>query len=129
MTQTYLGTCHCGRVRFELEAKIERLLDCNCSICRRRGALWIGAHENALHIVSGETDLQLYQFHTHTAKHYFCSHCGIHPFARPRINPAYWVVNARCIDNLDLASYSIDVFDGLHWEDAAKAFLAQRKAQ
>ncbi len=43
--QTYQGACHCGRVTFELQARLETVIDCNCSLCRRRGALWHGASQ------------------------------------------------------------------------------------
>src|SRR5262245_58275683 len=85
-TQTYRGACHCGRVTFEVLDKLDYVVDCNCSSCRRKGALWHPAAEADLRILSGEADLVLYQFNTRTAKHYFCKHCGIHPFIRPRLD-------------------------------------------
>lgn len=122
------GSCHCGRVAFELDATVTSVVDCNCSICRRRAALWIGASEAQLRIVAGEADLVLYQFGTNTAKHFFCRHCGIHPFARPRIAPSHWAVNARCIESLDLRALPIVPFDGEHWDEAAAAFLARLRS-
>jgi hypothetical protein len=74
--KTYQGSCHCGRVTFELHAELASVVDCNCSLCRRRGALWHGASESSLRIVTGEQDLALYQFNTKTAQHYFRAHCG-----------------------------------------------------
>jgi hypothetical protein len=127
MPPLHRGSCHCGRVAFELHAAIDHVVDCNCSICRRRGALWVGASDAQLRIVSGEDALTLYRFGTGTAKHYFCRHCGIHPFVRPRIAPTMWAVNARCIDGLDLAALPVQPFDGVHWEEAAQMFYAQRK--
>ncbi len=127
MHRTYQGSCHCGRVAFELQAKLEYVIDCNCSVCRRRGALWHGTSKANFRIVKGEDELALYQFNTMTAKHYFCRHCGIHPFARPRIDPGMWVVNVRCIDGVDLSSLPVVPFDGEHWEEAAKALLERRK--
>lgn len=128
MHKTYQGSCHCGRVTFELQARIDHVVDCNCSICRRRGALWHGAPNSSLRVLSGESDLALYQFNTKTAKHYFCRHCGIHPFARPRIAPDHWVVNVRCIDDINLASVKVQQFDGEHWEEAARAFRERRES-
>ncbi|MES2130343.1 MAG: GFA family protein [Pseudomonadota bacterium] len=123
MIQTYHGGCHCGRVRFELQARLDHVVECNCSICRMRGALWHGSSDAGLRIVKGQEELALYQFNTNTARHYFCRHCGIHPFARPRIAPQAWVVNVRCLDGVDLASLPMRPFDGQHWEAAAAAFL------
>jgi hypothetical protein len=114
-------------VTFELHGEIENVIDCNCSLCRRRGALWHAATEASLRVLSGEDDLTLYQFNTMTAKHYFCRHCGIHPFIRPRLDPSRWAVNVRCIDGLDLSSLKVIQFDGEHWEEAAKAFYARRQ--
>lgn len=129
MPHTYRGSCHCGRVVFELDAEIVGAIDCNCSICRRRGARWHAAVDSELRIVAGESELTPYRFLTHTAKHLFCRHCGIHPFARPRLDPSRWVVNLRCIDDIDLPALRVQPFDGEHWEDAAAALLSARQAQ
>jgi hypothetical protein len=125
--QTYQGACHCGRVKFEVRASLDYVMDCNCSLCRRKGALWHGASETNLRIVAGEAELALYQFNTNTAKHYFCRHCGVSPFSRPRLDPGRWAVNVRCIDGVDLASIPVRPFDGANWEAAAKALLEGRK--
>ena len=121
MQQTYRGSCHCGRVSFELAGELKYAIECNCSICRRKGALWHGTADANLRILSGESDLQLYQFNTMTAKHYSCRHCGISPFSRPRLDPSVWVVNLRCLDGVDLAALPVHAFDGEHWEEAARA--------
>jgi len=126
MHQTYRGSCHCGRVTFELQAKLDAIIDCNCSLCRRRGALWHAATEQDLRILTGEDDLTLYQFNTLTAKHYFCRHCGIHPFTHPRLDPSRWSVNVRCIDGVDLSSLNVRSFDGNNWESAAKVLGTRR---
>jgi hypothetical protein len=62
-----------------------------------------------------------------TAKHYSCRHCGVHPFSRPRLDPSKWAVNVRCIDGVDLSSLPTKPFDGVNWEETAKALYAQRK--
>ena len=121
--QTYKGSCHCRRVTFELRANLDYVVDCNCSLCRRVGALWHGASKSNLRIVTGEADLVLYEFNTKTAKHYSCSYCGIHPFIHPRIDPSAWAVNVRCIDGVDLSAIPILPFDGENWEAAAAAFM------
>jgi hypothetical protein len=118
----YRGSCHCGRVSFEVQAKLDYVVECNCSICRRRGALWHGAAESDLRILTGEADLALYQFGTNTAKHYFCKHCGIHPFVRPRLDPTRWAFNVLCVDGVDAKALPVRRFDGENWEAAAKAF-------
>ena len=127
MPHTYQGSCHCGRVTFEVRADLDHVIDCNCSICRRCGALWHGVADSALRILTGEGDLTLYQFHTRTAKHYFCRHCGVHPFVRPRLAPTAWAVNVRCLDGVDLASLAVREFDGANWEAAAERFRRRRE--
>jgi hypothetical protein len=123
---TYTGSCHCGQVTFELDGEIRGVMECNCSVCRRKGALWHAATHEQLRITSGEADLGLYQFGTMTAKHYFCKRCGMSPFSHPRLDPSRWVVNVRCLEGVDVKSLPVRLFDGQHWEDAAKALLARR---
>ena len=125
--QTYRGTCHCGRITFEVGAELTYVVDCNCSICRRTGALWHPAAESDLRVLTGEADLVLYQFNTRTAKHYFCKHCGIHPFIRPRLDPGRWAVNVRCIESVDLSSVKVRSFDGQNWEATARAIRDRPK--
>jgi hypothetical protein len=124
---TYQGACHCGRVTFEVRAELNYVVDCNCSMCRRKAALWHPATEADLRIASGEEDLVLYQFNTRTAKHYFCQHCGIHPFIRPRLDPSRWAFNVRCIDGVDLSALKVRQFDGENWETAAEAYYERLK--
>jgi hypothetical protein len=123
---TYTGSCHCGQVTFELDGEIRGVMECNCSVCRRKGALWHAATHEQLRITSGEADLGLYQFGTMTAKHYFCKRCGMSPFSHPRLDPSRWIVNVRCLEGVDVKSLPVRLFDGEHWEDAAKALLARR---
>jgi hypothetical protein len=122
MIQTHQGACHCRRITFEVLAELNYVVDCNCSICRRKGALWHPAADADLRVLTGEADLVLYQFNTKTAKHYFCRHCGIHPFIRPRLDPSRWAFNVRCIDAIDLSSIKVRPFDGQNWEATAKAY-------
>jgi len=124
---TYHGSCHCGRVSFELDAQLDYVMECSCSLCRRVGALWHGASDASLRITAGEAEPTLYQFNTMTARHYACRHCGVHPFSRPRLDPSRWAVNVRCIDGVDLSSLPLMRFDGANWEAAAEALRARRQ--
>ena len=81
---SYLGSCHCGKVRFKVEAVIDHVRVCDCSICSRRGALIHRVEENALELLTLWEDLATYKFNTLQATEYFCSVCGILPFRRPR---------------------------------------------
>ena len=126
MPRTLTGACHCGRVTFEVDADPTWRVDCNCSLCYMRGALWHGVADANLRILTGENELQLYEFNTRTAKHYFCRHCGIHPFTRPRLDPSRWAVNLRCVEGVDPAKLDVIPFDGQNWEQAAEDFRRAR---
>ncbi len=120
----YTGSCHCGAVRFEIVAQLDRAVRCTCSICRKKGALHHRVPPDRFRLVKGEEDLVLYRFNTATARHYFCRHCGIHPFAHPRRAPTEdWLVNLWCLDDFDpeAAALEIEIFDGRNWEQAAGA--------
>ena len=118
----FYGSCHCGTVRFEVTAAPTQFSQCNCSLCSKKGALYVKIREiQELKIVSGEDALSVYQFNTHRAKHYFCRHCGIHVFHRPRLDPSLWSVNGRCLDDLDVAAFEVTEFDGRNWDAQAKA--------
>jgi len=88
---SFTGSCHCGAVRFTVEATLPLdVVDCNCSICTKKGILHLIVPESALAILAGGDALATYTFGTHTAKHMFCRTCGIHPFYRPRSHPDGW---------------------------------------
>ena len=120
----YHGSCHCGRVRFEVEAQITRLSRCNCSICTKKGALNLRVGPEQFRLVAGEDALTLYQFNKQIAKHYFCSTCGMHSFSRPRAAPDQYTINVNSLDDFDLATENpeIGAFDGQHWEQAVASF-------
>jgi len=97
-------TCHCGGVEVEVklpEQGFEKLIRCNCSICKRKGFIMSFVGPEDLKIVKGQDLLKLYQFHTNTAKHFFCSNCGIHTHANPRSNPKIYMVNVACIEGVN----------------------------
>src|ERR1700732_2393893 len=85
--QTMEGGCHCGRVRFRVTADLDRVTECNCSICAKKGILHLIVPPDQFELLSGKDDLTVYEFNTRTAKHMFCRHCGIHPFYVPRSDP------------------------------------------
>jgi hypothetical protein len=100
-TETYQGSCHCGAVRFEIRTDFSELTTCDCSICRRKNALMVKVHASDFKILAGAESLSLYQFHTHTAKHYFCNICGVYPFHRKRTAPDCFGVNVFCLADFD----------------------------
>lgn len=115
MKKTDQGSCHCGRVRFEVEADIAHVRVCDCSICRKRGALIHRVPEEDIRIHTPLDRMTLYQWGTFTAKDYFCPVCGILPFRRPTAPSAEerakglkpfdgWAVNTLCLDGFNPAS-------------------------
>lgn len=114
----YEGTCHCGAVAFRVRADLEeeRILECNCSICRRKGFLHLIVPPERFELVSGADLLREYRFHTETAVHRFCERCGIHPFYTPRSHPDRVSVNVRCLEEVELEALEIEPFDGQNWE-------------
>jgi len=114
--KTMQGGCHCGRVRFKVTADLDRVTVCNCSICSKKGFLHLIVPPGQFELLSGKDELTTYTFNTGVAKHTFCKHCGIHAFYVPRSDPDKIDVNARCIDDIDLAALSLNYFDGKNWE-------------
>jgi len=110
---THKGSCHCGAVTFEIDSELSPAVHCNCSLCRRKGALMTPPFKaDRLNIFTGKDALSLYQFNTFTAEHYFCRHCGVYTFNRTRKDPAYWRANIGCLDNVDPFSLASSVLDG-----------------
>lgn len=114
---TRTGGCHCGRVRFEVRTPAQlRVADCNCSICAKSGYLHVIVPKSHFTLLAGADHLTNYQFNTRTAQHLFCSVCGVKSFYVPRSHPHGFSVNARCLDDVEIASLTILPFDGKHWE-------------
>ena len=99
--QHWSGSCHCQRIRFRIETDFPELTTCDCSICRRKNALMVKVHESKFELLCGADALTEYQFHTRTARHFFCSTCGIYPFHRKRVTPDFVGVNVFCLDGFD----------------------------
>lgn len=109
---TYSGSCHCGQVRFEVDAEIDHVRSCDCSVCLKRGALNYRVPKASLRLLTPWENLTLYQWGSRTAEDYFCSRCGILPFRRPGDPTAEelrqgvqpfdgWAVNVRCLDGFN----------------------------
>ncbi len=112
--KTHAGSCHCGKLRFTVEADIDKVIDCNCSMCSRRGGLLFFVPDAQFHLETEEADLGTYTFNTHRIRHHFCPTCGIAPFSRgtdPKGNATY-AVNARCLPDLDLSTLHVQKVDG-----------------
>ena len=113
----HTGGCHCGRVRFEVTAPARlQVSDCDCSICSKSGYLHLIVPKSRFRILSGEDWLTTYEFNTRTAKHVFCSACGIKSFYVPRSYPEGYSVNARCLDEGTVEELKLVQTDGKNWE-------------
>ena len=113
--KTYNGSCHCNSVKFSFQHdEITAGLRCNCSICRRKGAMMSSftLAPDEIKITAMDGALELYQFDSKVAKHYFCQTCGIYPFHETVRMPGHYRVNLGCIDELEIESFESDLFDG-----------------
>lgn len=114
---THTGSCHCGAVRYEVDAPADlEVSECNCSICSRSGYLHLIVPRSRFRLLSGEDDLSTYTFDTHEAKHLFCKTCGIKSFYIPRSHPDGISANVRCLDGSTIRSMKVEFFDGKNWE-------------
>lgn len=110
----YQGSCHCGRVAFDVEGEIQGALACNCSMCQRKGSLLWFVPRAQFNLRTPEDAAATYTFNKHVIRHRFCPTCGIHPYAEgtdPQGNPMA-AVNLRCLDGIDLAAIPVHDFDG-----------------
>jgi len=122
---TLTGGCHCGAVRFEIDVPpTVEVFDCNCSMCARAGFL---------HLIVGRADFCLktdpaalteYRFGTGTARHLFCTTCGIKSYYVPRSHPDGYSVNLRALDDIGALDVAITPYDGRDWEAAHRTFAA-----
>jgi hypothetical protein len=118
----YKGGCHCGQVRFEVAGVLDRIVECNCSICTKKGYRhWI-VPRTAFRLLSGADRLATYTFNTGVAKHHFCSVCGVAAFYIPRSDPDKVDVNVRCLEDVDLSRVPVQPFDGQNWEQAYERY-------
>ena len=114
---THTGGCHCGRVRFEVQAPARfEVKDCNCSMCAKSGYLHLMVPKARFKLLCGADVLTTYEFNTKTAKHLFCSVCGIKSFYVPRSHPDGYSVNVRCLDLSTIERVEIKPFNGREWE-------------
>ncbi|MFB1096032.1 GFA family protein [Vibrio diabolicus] len=110
-------SCHCGKVELELALPngIEKPRRCDCSMCRRRGAIVAFVPLNGIRIVQGEDVLKLYQFNTRTAKHFFCGECGIYTHHQRRSDPSEYGYNVGCLEGVNPYELgTIEVMDGVN---------------
>jgi hypothetical protein len=110
----YNGSCHCGKIAFEVEGELKEAMACNCSMCFRKGSLLWFVPRQQLHLLTSDGAIGTYTFNKHVIKHRFCRACGIHPYGEgsdPKGNPMA-AINIRCLDGIDLETVPVQQFDG-----------------
>ena len=111
---SHSGGCHCGKIAYRVEAEIDQVIDCNCSMCRKRGGLLWFVPRDALHLTGEAQASATYTFNTHKIQHHFCTNCGVAAYSEGQ-NPdgsAVACINVRCLDDVDLATLKIVTYDG-----------------
>lgn len=120
---THRGGCHCGRVRFEVDAPASVLvLDCNCSICRMTAFQHLIVPASRFRLIQGADSLSEYRFNTGAARHLFCKVCGVKSFYVPRSHPDGYSVNLRCLDAGTIEQIEVRQFDDTRREASTVAF-------
>lgn len=111
------ASCHCGAVQFEVDLP-NGLMDprhCNCSMCKRRGAIVASVPLDGLRVTKGAETIRVYRFNTHTAKHYFCPTCGIYTHHQRRSNPEQYSFNVGCLVGVDpFEVVEVTLYDGVN---------------
>ena len=110
-------TCHCGSVELNLNLPngLENIRRCNCSMCKRRGTVVASVELDRLKFIKGESILNFYQFNTMTAKHYFCSKCGIYTHHQRRSNPTQFGFNVACLEGINPYEIeNVEILDGIN---------------
>jgi len=111
---SHQGSCHCGAIRFTVEGTFDKAMECNCSICSRKGSLLWFVPRKDFTLRTPEKDVSTYKFNKHLIEHKFCAKCGIWPYALctdPKGNRMA-AINVRCLEGVDLASLKRVPFDG-----------------
>jgi hypothetical protein len=110
----YTGSCHCGGIRFEVEGDFSQVMECNCSICSRKGSLLAFTPQEKLKLLTPREKMATYTFNKHIIRHHFCPTCGMHPLAeaKDKSGKPTAAINVRCLDGVDLDALEIRKFDG-----------------
>lgn len=117
LSGAHFAACHCRSVQFNvrLTDEFESIRRCTCSYCRMRGAIAVSADLNGIDFIQGQEGLTLYQFNTNTAKHYFCSTCGIYTHHQRRSDPNQFGINVACIEGVSPFDFKeVVVTDGVN---------------
>ena len=112
--RSYQGSCHCGRIAFEVSGVLDGAMSCNCSMCQRRGSLLWFVPRTQMRLLTNDDSASCYTFNKHVIRHRFCPVCGIHPYGEgvdPQGNRMA-AINVRCLHDIVLESVPVTHFDG-----------------
>ncbi|MGH8081145.1 MAG: GFA family protein [Lysobacter sp.] len=111
---SYAGSCHCGKIAYRVEGQIEQVLDCNCSMCQRRGGLLWFVPRTAFTLETDAADVSTYHFNKKKIDHHFCRDCGISPYSEANApdGTEMTAINVRCLEGIDLKSITVVSVDG-----------------
>lgn len=113
----YSTSCHCGAVTIGMQRPIRKLTQCNCSICRRYGALWAYQQRKAIRVTDKKGCLRSYRWGKGTLDFFHCAVCGCithyHHVIRRNDASDMSAVNMRNIDDpARISGLPIRILDG-----------------
>jgi hypothetical protein len=113
-SRTYSGSCHCGKVKYEVTSDLSTVIECNCSICSRAGYLLSFVPADNFKLLSGEDSLSSYHFNKNVVDHKFCKNCGVRSFGqgKGREGKPMYAINVRCLEGVDPKARQIKQVDG-----------------
>lgn len=110
------GSCHCGAIRFEVDADPpEQVVECNCSFCRRQGHKWWYVPYDRFRLLTNPNAVSSYFFGPHRIEHHHCGVCGCSPYSEadnPQTGERTAAINARCVPSVELEGLKVEWFDG-----------------
>ena len=108
------GSCHCGKIAFEVEGQPGDVIECNCSHCSRKGYLLWFTGRDQLTLKNPESDMATYLFNRHVIRHHFCPTCGCAPFGfgTAPSGKTTAAINVRCLEDIDLGNLKRIPYDG-----------------
>lgn len=111
---THSGSCHCGKVAFELTGEFDNAMVCNCSRCRRTGAVLAFTTPDHFRLTTPASNVSTYKFNKKVIAHEFCAACGVqtHGEGKGPDGKASIAVNLRCVPDIDLDALKITHYDG-----------------
>ncbi len=116
MKHRYDGGCHCGAVRYMVSADLDQVISCNCTHCAIKSLLLVFVPNEDFRTLSGEESLSEYRFNQKVIAHFFCSTCGVEPYAfgKDKMGNPVVAINVRTLDGVDISELKTAPFDGLH---------------